>query len=140
MTLPRRLPLSADQRTIAAQLLRFAISGGFVTLLGVGIYALAATHFGLAPLLATLAAYAVSGVVGYLLHSRFSFRGHGQRDNLARTGSRFFASMALGYALNSLFVWILTGPIGGAWWWPVPMMIFATPLIVFVVSRKWVFA
>jgi len=140
MTPPRRLPLSAAQRTLAAQLLRFAVSGGLVTLLGVGIYALAASRFGWPPLLATLAAYAVSGVVGYLLHSRFSFAGHGRRDSIARTGSRFFASMAFGYALNSLFVWGLTGPLGGAWWWPVPMMIFVTPLIVFVVSRKWVFA
>jgi putative flippase GtrA len=140
MTPPPRLPFSAAQRTLALQLVRFAVSGGLVTLLGVGIYALAASRLGWSPLLATFAAYAVAGVVGYLLHSRFSFAGHGRRDNLARTGSRFFASMALGYALNSLFVWVLTGPLDGAWWWPVPMMIFVTPLVVFVVSRKWVFA
>ena len=46
-------------------------------------------------------------LVGYVVHSRWSFRGHGRRDNLARTGGRFFAVSLVSFALNQLWVWLL---------------------------------
>lgn len=140
MTFLERLPLSPDTRVLAAQFIRYGITGGFVTLLGVAGYSLVASQLHWPPLLATFLAYVISGTTGYVLHSRFSFRGHGRRDNLLRTGGRFFLGSLVSYGLNSLFVWILTGPLAGPWWWPVPVMIFVTPVIVFVLNRKWVFA
>lgn len=134
------LPIDDERRALLAQFLRYGVTGGFVTLLGVAVYWVCAKHAGVAPLLANVAAYLVAMAFGYVLHSRFSFRGHGDRDNPAGRTARFFLVSLVSFALNSLFVWVLTGPLGGPVWWPIPAMVFVTPVIVFVLNRKWVFA
>jgi putative flippase GtrA len=121
------------------QLLRFAISGGIVTLLGAGAYWVTATFLGIAPLIANVIGYAVAVVTGYVMHSRFSFAGHGSRDNLARTTGRFVIVSLVSLGLNSFWVWLLTGALGGETWWPVPPMLLVTPLVTFSLNRKWVF-
>jgi putative flippase GtrA len=121
------------------QLFRFGVTGGFVTALGAGTYWVTATFAGIPPLAANLLAYAVAVAVGYVMHSRWSFRGHGRRDNPARTTGRFFIVSLVSLALNSLFVWILTGPLDGPTWWPVVPMLFVTPLVTFYLNRRWVF-
>lgn len=122
------------------QLFRYALTGGFVTALGIGAYLVAATLFDVPPLLANVLAYAICVAVGYVIHSRWSFKGHGRRDNVTRTTSRFFVVSLISFALNSLFVWILTGPMHGPDWWPTIPMLFVTPLVTFGLNRKWVFA
>lgn len=130
------LPLSEAQRALAGQILRYGLTGGFVTAFGVGAYWLAVDRFDLAPLIANVLAYLVSMALGYVLHARFSFRAEG--DSVAQ-GGKFFLTSGISFALNSLFVWLLTGPMGGADWWPIPAMIFVTPAICFVIYRQWVF-
>lgn len=131
---------SAGNSEIVGQLFRYAITGGFVTALGIGVYLLAAGPFEIAPLLANVLAYAVCVAVGYVIHSRWSFRGHGRRDNVARTTSRFFMVSMVSFALNSVFVWLLTGPLlRGPDWWPTIPMLFVTPLVTFALNRRWVF-
>lgn len=129
-----------DAQALLMQFIRFGMTGGFVTLLGIGVYLLAAMQFDVAPLISNVLAYAVAVTTGYVLHSRFSFKGHGRRDNMARTTSRFFIVSMVSLALNSLFVWVLTGPIGGPDWWPTIPMLFVTPLVTFSLNRHWVFA
>jgi putative flippase GtrA len=128
-----------QHRDFIAQFFRYGVTGGFVTLIGVGIYWFAATRIGAAPLLATLLAYLVAVALGYILHSRFSFKGHGSRDDTVRTTARFFAGSLVSYALNSLFVWILTSALHGPAWWGIPPMVFVTPVIIFFINRRWVF-
>ena len=122
------------------QLVRYGLTGGFVTALGAGVYWVTATFMGVAPLLANVFAYAIAVAVGYVLHSKWSFKGHGSRDNLARTTGRFFIVSLVSFGLNSLFVWILTGPLEGPTWWPVIPILFVTPLVTFALNRRWVFA
>ena len=125
---------------VLGQLIRFGLVGGFVTALGAGAYLVAAMVFDIAPLLANVVAYAVAVATGYVLHSRVSFRGHGRRDNLARTTSRFVVVSLVSFLLNSLWVWLLTEPLRGPDWWPVVPMLFVTPLVTFALNRRWVFA
>jgi putative flippase GtrA len=125
---------------VLGQLFRFGLVGGFVTALGAGAYLVAAMAFDIAPLLANVIAYAVAVATGYVLHSRVSFRGHGRRDNLARTTSRFVVVSLISFLLNSFWVWLLTEPLGGPDWWPVVPMLFFTPLVTFALNRRWVFA
>lgn len=125
---------------LAGQLIRYGLSGGFVTLVHLGIYWGFAGPLHVAPLIANIVAQVVSTTLGYVIHSRWSFRGHGRRDNLARTGGRFLIVTAFGFALNSFWVWLFTGLLGGAVWWPMPAMAVLTPLAVFWLNRKWVFA
>ena len=126
-------------RALLGQFLRFGLVGGFVTFLGVAAYWVPATFFGVPPLLANLLGYAIAVAFGYVLHSRFSFRGHGSRDNVAKRSGRFFVVSLVSLGLNSLFVGILTGPLDGPTWWPVIPMLFLTPLVTFYLNRQWVF-
>jgi putative flippase GtrA len=125
---------------VLVQLIRFGFVGGFVTALGAATYWVPATFFGVPPLLANLIGYVVAAGVGYVLHSRISFRGHGSRDKPARRTGRSFAVSLVSLALNSLFVWVLTGPLHGPTWWPVVPMICVVPMVTFVLYRHWVFA
>ncbi|HEV2748250.1 MAG TPA: GtrA family protein [Allosphingosinicella sp.] len=134
------MTLGDNVSAVFGQLVRFGMVGGFVTALGAGVYWVLATFLGIAPLLANVFGYAVAMGTGYVLHSRISFRGHGRRDNVARTTGRFFVVSLVSFGLNSLFVWLLTGPLDGPTWWPVVPMLFVTPLVTFALNRRWVFA
>jgi putative flippase GtrA len=128
-----------DAANMFGQIVRFGVTGGFVTALGALAYWLPATYAGVPPLLANFFGYLVAMLSGYVLHSRWSFRGHGRRDNLARTTGRFFLVSLVSLGLNSLFVWVLTGLLHGPTWWPVLTMMFVTPAATFVLNRQWVF-
>ncbi|MGE0773442.1 MAG: GtrA family protein [Sphingomonadaceae bacterium] len=122
------------------QLARYVFSGGFVTLLHLGVYWTAAQPLKVAPLIANIMAQIVSTTIGYVIHSRWTFQGHGRRDNLARTGGRFLAVTAFGFLLNSCWVWLFTGLLAGPVWWPMPAIAILTPLAVFWLNRLWVFS
>lgn len=130
--------LVADPET-KGQLIRFIIAGGVVTGLAVAVYWILAAPFGVAPLLANLVGYVAAVVSGYLLHSRWSFRDHGDRDDPAARGARFMVVSVISLALNSLWVWVLTEPLGGPPWWPILPMLAVTPMVTFLLNRKWVF-
>ena len=132
-----------------AQLVRFGIAGGLSTLVfGVIYWPLATYGHELAdiggraawPVVANILGYLGAMVSGYFLHSRWSFQGHGERDDFARTGGRFFAVSLVSFGLNTAFVAILTGPLHGATWWPLVPIVCVTPLITFALNRFWVFA
>lgn len=133
-------PLNPEHRTVIAQLLRFVVSGGLVTVLGVGVYALVALVLKWHPQIGNLLAYLAAAGTGYVLHSRWSFRGHGRRDNLARTGSRFLIVSFVSLGLNSFWVWLMTEPLALSPAWPILPMLFLTPLVTFTLNRQWVFA
>ena len=133
-------PLERQHRAIAGQLLRFVVSGGLVTGLGVAVYALVALALNWHPQLGNLLAYLTAAGTGYVLHSRWSFRGHGSRSNLARTGTRFLVVSLISLGLNSFWVWVLTEPLSLNPVWPILPMLFVTPLVTFTLNRQWVFA
>jgi putative flippase GtrA len=121
------------------QLVRFAIVGFSLAALYSAIYWYLAT-FVMAPMLAVVVAFSVAVTLGFVLHSRWSFRGHGRRDNLARTGSRFLIVSLISLGLNSLWVWLMTEPLALSPAWPILPMLFVTPLVTFTLNRQWVFA
>jgi len=120
------------------QLARFAIVG--LSLAGVysAIYWYLATYV-MAPILAVAVGFLVAVSIGFVLHSRWSFRGHGrQEDNRLRI--RFLLVQSSGFVLNEIFTWVLTGPlVHGPTWWPLIPAIFITPLATFMFNRIWVF-
>ena len=134
--------LDESRRALAVQLIRYAITGGGVTALSALTYWIAAKRdgpFRIAPLVANILAYLVAVTIGYILHSRWSFAGHGRRDNAARTTFRFMLASLISLAFNSFWVWLLTEHIKGATWWPIPLMVLITPLMLFWINRRWVF-
>jgi putative flippase GtrA len=93
------------------------------------------------PVAAVVVAFSVAVCFGYLLHSRWSFRGHGRRKRTAREQTRFVIVQFFGMVLNAAFTWVLTGPLfHGPNWWPLVPAVTVTPLATFGLNRQWVFA
>ncbi|MGI8610826.1 MAG: GtrA family protein [Sphingomicrobium sp.] len=120
-----------------SQLLRFLVSGALVTILGVAVYALVALVLGWHPQLGNLLAYLVAMATGYVMHSRWSFRDQGERTK--STAVRFVIVSLISLGLNSLWVALITGPLGLGPAWPILPMLFVTPAVTFILNRHWVF-
>ena len=120
------------------QLVRFAIVGFSLAGVYSVIYWYLATYV-MAPMLAVVIAFAVAVSIGFVLHSRWSFRGHGQEED-HRLKVKFLLVQGSGFLLNEAFTWLLTGPlVRGPTWWPLIPAIFVTPLATFLLNRQWVF-
>ena len=124
---------------IHGQLLRYALTGGFVTALQAAVYWVLAQGFAAHPQLANLCGYLVAVATGYVLHGRFTFRGHGKRDEPVAQAVRFVAVSLLSLGLNAFWVWLCVQALGWPLWTPIPFMGLATPAMVFVLNRHWVF-
>jgi putative flippase GtrA len=120
-------------------MIRFALTGGLLTVLVAGGYWVVATFLGVEPMVSMTLNYLLFTGVGYLLHSRWSFKGHGDRERPAARTARFFTVNTLGFLTNQFFVWLLVKYLGGPTWWPVIPILFVTPLITFSLNRRWVF-
>jgi putative flippase GtrA len=133
--------LSHERRAVAGQIIRFGLVGGFVTGLYAIVYSPLAKFHLTSPQVANFCGYLVAMITGYVLHGRWSFRGHGRRDNPARTTVRFFIVSLVSYGMNAAFVFVLTDSrmFGGPWWWPLIPILFVTPAVTFVLNRQWVF-
>ena len=120
------------------QLVRFAVVGFSLAALYSAIYWYLATYV-MPPVVAVLIAFLVSVSIGFVLHSRWSFRGHGKREDHAMK-VKFLAVQGSGFVLNEAFTWVLTGPLfHGPTWWPLIPAIFVTPLATFALNRQLVF-
>jgi len=130
--------LSPERRTVLAQLARFVVSGAFVTALGVAVYAIVALLLRWHPQLGNFLAYVVAVATGYVMHSRWSFRGHGS-ERTHGTKVRFAAVSLISYALNTLWVWLLFTRLHLGRAAPIAPMLFITPAVTFSLYRYWVF-
>jgi putative flippase GtrA len=119
------------------QLVRFAIVGFSLAAVYSGIYWYLATYV-MPPVAAVVIAFLVSVSIGFVLHSRWSFRGHGKSEDRAMK-IKFLLVQSSGFLLNEAFTWVLTGPMHGPTWWPLVPAIFFTPLATFVLNRQLVF-
>jgi putative flippase GtrA len=128
--------LNVSQETFG-QLIRFALVGFFLAGIYSAIYWYLATYV-MPPVVAVLIAFIVAVSIGFVLHSRWSFRGHGKSED-RRMKVKFLAVQGSGFLLNEAFTWVLTGPMHGPTWWPLIPAIFVTPLATYVFNRQWVF-
>lgn len=131
--------IPADRRPLFFQIARYGLTGLFVTACQAAIYWTLAAPVGLHPQLANGAGYVAAVMIGYVTHSAFTFRGHGNRDNQAARGVRFVAVSLVSYALNALWVWLCVTYMRWPEWTPIPAMVFVTPAVVFGLNRQWVF-
>jgi putative flippase GtrA len=124
---------------LVGQLFRFGVTGVLLTLLVAGGYWLVAGLTDIHEMVALTMSYLVFTPLGYLLHSRWSFKGHGARDKAAARGARFLTVNTSGFLLNQFFVWLLVRHLGGPIWWSVIPIVLFTPLVTFSLNRRWVF-
>lgn len=131
--------LSPDQRALVWQIVRYGVTGLFVTACQAAIYWTLAALAGLHPQIANLIGYGAAVVIGYAAHSAFTFRGHGAEGGSVTRGAKFVAVSLVSYALNALWVYLCVTHMRWPEWSPIPAMIFITPAIVFGLNRQWVF-
>lgn len=124
---------------LLGQLVRYALTGGLASIVNIGVYWVLAAR-GMDPNLAWGIGFVAAVLVGYAVHSRWSFRGHGRRDNLARTGGRFVIVSLVSFGLNSFWVWLTVQKLELPLWAPYPLVLAVTPLVVFALNRRWVFS
>jgi putative flippase GtrA len=130
--------LSTEHEALLGQFVRYGLTGGLTTIVNIGVYWILALR-GMDPNLAWAFGYIAAVLVGYVVHSRWSFRGHGRRDNIVRTGGRFFIVSLVSFGLNQFWVWLLVREMELPLWAPYPLVLLVTPLVVFALNRKWVF-
>ena len=133
--------MGEDEQRLAliGQIFRFGVSGGLLTLFVAGGYWVVATFLHVDPNLSLLLVFLVAAAIGYVLHSEFSFRGHGARDRAHIRTIRFFVTTTLGFVANQFFVWLLVKQMGGPTWWPVIPIVIVSPILTFTLNRRWVF-
>jgi putative flippase GtrA len=126
---------------VLGQLIRFGIAGGLSSVVYSLVY-LPLTHFvfqGSRAVLAVPFAFAVAVTVGYFLHSRWSFKDHGSRDQGAVQRLKFVAVQGSGLGLNAVVTWIGTAALHLQPWVPLIPAILLAAIVTFLLNRLWVF-
>ncbi len=132
--------LQADD--MRGQLLRFGITGGLSTLIYSAVYlpltlwVFARDH----AVFAVPPAFAVAVAFGYVMHSRWSFKGQGTERRGPRQQAQFVAVQGTGMALNALVTWIGTALLGLPGWAPLLPGVALATIVTFILNRWLVFA
>ena len=105
-----------DRLKLLGQIIRFGMVGLLLTVLVAAAYWAVAEFLHVDPMLSMTGVYLVFTGVGYILHSRVSFRDHGGRDQAHIRTMRFFITNTLGFISNQFFVWLLVKHLGGPTW------------------------
>ena len=131
--------LTPERQALFWQIVRYGLSGLFITACQATIYWTLAALAGWHPQLANTTGYVAAVLIGYVTHSLFTFRDQGSDGSHAARGVKFVAVSLLSYALNALWVFLCVTHMRWPEWSPIPAMIFVTPTIVFGLNRQWVF-
>lgn len=127
-------------RTVAVQMSRYAVVGFTITLAVAASYWALAEFAGLDPMVSFTVVFVIFWAVSYITHGTFSFKGHGARDRHHVRASRYLFVSLVGFSLNQFFVWLLVKQLDGPTWWPTLPMVFVTPVILFMLMRRFVYA
>lgn len=125
---------------VKGQLVRYGISGVILAVFYSAVYWVLAAQAGIPALIANTAAFLVSLAAGWLIHSRWSFRGHGPSERPALAYGRYFLVNVAAYGLNSFWVWLIVLRLGGSVELSLLPILGATPWICFWINRRWTFA
>lgn len=134
--MPPRLPIDP---ALQGQVLRYTISGIGLVLFYSALYWLTAVPLRIAPLIANSIAFAATLAAGWIIHSRWSFRGHGPERRSPFAYGRFLIVNLAGYALNSVWVWLIVERLGGPVSLPIVPIALVTPWLSFWLNRRWTF-
>jgi putative flippase GtrA len=119
---------------------RYTISGVGLVIFYSSLYWTAAVPLRIAPLVANTIAFAATLVTGWIIHSRWSFRGHGPETRPRTAYAKFLIVNLAGYALNSFWVWLIVERLGQSVGLSILPIAFVTPAASFWLNRRWTFA
>jgi len=122
------------------QVAKFGTVGLFATATHAGVYALCAGLFGIDPLLANLVAFVTAFSISFAGHVHWTFKQEGYASSAkASKLVKFLVIALLGLVLNSIFTWIIVGHWRLHYLWAVTPMLSVTPLVTFLLSKRWAF-
>jgi putative flippase GtrA len=122
--------------TIATQFLFFSAAGLFAAIGHYGTLIALSELAVTGPVPASLAGFVVGGIISYVLNYRFTFRSTKQHREAL---SKFLVVAAVGFVLNGVAMWVLTGPANLHY---LVAQIVATGLVLiwtFSCNRVWTF-
>ena len=117
---------------------RFALVGFAATLVHVLVYAGSIEWLGRSPLEGNALGFAFGVNLSFMGHRRWTFAEE-RSAKVGRSLARFWGVALLGFALNSLFVHLVTGTAGLAYGWAIPLIVGVTPIVTFALSKLWAF-
>jgi len=132
-----RIARSVD-RELAGQMLRYGVTGIALAALYASVYWVGARLLHGPAQLANAAGFLAALAAGYILHSKWSFRGHGRRTSWSWT--RFLMVNFAGYLLNCLWVWLIVQRLGRPVELSIVPIVSLTPAFTFLLNRRWTFA
>ena len=129
-----------NSQGVTGQLVRYVISGAILALFYSAVYWTLATQTPVPALVANTLAFLVSLATGWMIHSRWSFRGHGPSRRGTLAYGRYFLVNAAAYGLNSFWVWMIVIRSGGSVALSIVPILGITPWVCFWINRRWTFA
>jgi putative flippase GtrA len=129
--------VTAARRDAFWQLVRYALNGGIVTALYTLVFVSVDSLTHAPPQICNLAGFLASLVFGYNLHSRVTFRNHGERG--LGSQARFAVAALPGYAANAFWTWLCVTTLRLPHWTVQVPIWFVTPFLIFAINRWWVF-
>ena len=123
------------------QYIRFGSVGLAATAVHVLAFVMLIELAATSPLLANFLAFALAVLVSFGGHRRWTFRAEAAdlRDPKAAL-LKFILAALLGLTLNSSAVYLITELLDLSYWYALLVMVGIVPLIVFLISKHWVFA
>lgn len=129
----------SNQNALPGQLLRYGITGVGLALAFAVVYEAALKVLAGAPQLANALAFLASTMLGYIVHSRWSFRGRDQGDVLLASALKFFVVSVASFAANAFWVWLLVNNLDLSPHAPLLPILGLTPWLSFWLNRNWTF-
>ncbi|WP_420138516.1 GtrA family protein [Sphingomonas sp.] len=126
-----------QRREMFWQIVRYGVNGGIVTALYSAVLVVLDSWSHLPLQICNIAGYLAAVTLGYVLHSRVTFRNHGKRDRASKI--RFVLASLPSLALNAFWAWLLTEALKLPHWTLYVPIWFVTPALLFVLNRWWVF-
>ena len=102
-----------QKKSRAAEVIRFALTGGVCFLVELAVLVLLKGRFGVDTLIATPIAFLISVILNYLLCVIWVFRGAKNRGAGAKAG--FLITSLIGLGLNELILYVCVDLIYGNW-------------------------
>ncbi|WP_254602108.1 GtrA family protein [Sphingomonas bacterium] len=128
---------AAKRRELFWQLVRYGVNGCIVTGTYTAVFVLIDSMTHASPQICNAFGYLVAVMLGYFLHSRVTFKGHGERGRAAQI--RFFAASFPSVVLNAGWTWLLISRLQLPHWTVQVPIWCITPILLFALNRWWVF-
>ncbi len=127
------------QNALFGQMIRYAITGAALALVFALVYESVLREFAAGPQLANALAFCASTAVGYVLHSRWSFRVSREGRPELSSALKFFVVSAVSFAANIFWVWLLVNEMHLSPHAPLAPILGLTPALSFWLNRNWAF-